>query len=113
MINKKARIVLSLITRLIDESKKNVTNNVDCSFNLINSRRIKDVDLSAILLYLRSENLINFTNSDVVIEDISLTEYGRLYPQMHKQELVEIAFKSVLCPIIVTVLTNLLFLAIK
>lgn len=116
MVTKNARVVLSLITKLIDSSKEYVTNDIDCIFNL-KGTGISSNELSAILPYLRSENLIKYTDSDTVIEDISLTEYGKLYPNICKQEIFETVFISIICPILVAfftaLITTLITLAIR
>lgn len=112
MITRNARKVLSLITRLIDGSKETSTNTLDCTVNL-HLINLGSNDLEAILPYLRSENLIQYTDSDGIINDISLTEYGRLYPDICKQELKETFLKSIFCPIVVSLLATLITLLVK
>lgn len=112
MITKDARKVLLLITKLIDGSKETSTNTLDCTVNL-HLINLGSNDFEAILPYLRSENLIRYTDKDGVIDDISLTEYGRLYPDICKQELKETFLKSIFCPFIVAILTTLTTLLLK
>ena len=112
MITKDARKVLALITELIDGSKENSTNTLDCTVNL-HLIKLGSNDFEAILPYLRSENLIRYTDSNGIIDDISLTEYGRLYPAICKQKLKETFLKSIFCPVVVSLLTTLLTLLIK
>ena len=115
MHSRDIRTTLKVITALIDNSKECTTNDFDCILNLAKTGIGSD-EFHDYLSCLRREGLVEYSDSDSVIEDISLTSQGRIYPKLCKQEIKETFLKSFACPVLVaavaaiitTLITNFL-----